>query len=301
VILLFNLDTRGGVKVKFGYQRPENIGNAVEMLEQYGEKAKIVAGGTDLIIGIKNKKYAPEILVDITLIPELMQTNYEKRFTIGANVTHGIICRMAHIEKEYTALAEACIQLGSPQVRNLATIGGNVCNSSPSAETAPALIALNCRAKITGASGTREIELEKFFKGPSENALESDEILTHLELDQMPPSAGSAYLRLSPRNALDIAIVNVGAYVKLDNNQKIEDVRICLGAVAPTPVRAINAEKILIGEKLTESLLKEAGELSKAHSSPISDVRSSASFRKEMVAVLTERALCKAYERAHKM
>jgi CO/xanthine dehydrogenase FAD-binding subunit len=288
--------------VKFDYYKVNTIAGAIEILETMGEKAKILAGGTDLLVGVKNGKFSPETIIDITPISSLSEIkDEENQIKIGAAVTHANICNtLKNMDSGFIALAEASSQLGSPQVRNLATIGGNVCNAAPSAETAPALIALNCNAIITGPSGNREMKLEDFFKGPSKNALEDFEILTDLQIERQPSASGSAYLRLSSRNALDLAVVNVGVFVKLDSSEKIESARICLGAVAPTPVRALKAENVLVGESFSDNLLEEAGRLAKMDAVPITDVRASASYRKEMVGVLTKRALKIAFERAKK-
>ncbi len=288
--------------MKFDYCKVDSIANAIEALEKAGKKAKIIAGGTDLLIKIKNGDWNPESIIDITPISSINEIKVEEanNVKIGAAVTHDRICKAFKNDDKLTALFEASSQLGSPQVRNLATIGGNVCNAAPSAETAPALIALDCKALIAGPSGEREMKLEDFFKGPSKNSLEDFEILTGLQIEKQSSNSGSAYLRLSQRNALDIAVVNVGVFIKLDNNRKIECVRICLGAVAPTPIRALKAEKALLSEALNDKLLEEAGSLAKADSIPISDVRSSATYRREMVEVLTKRAIKIAYERAKK-
>lgn len=281
--------------------RAESIESTIEFLEKHGMRGKIIAGGTDLLIAIRKGKYLPQALVDITFIPGMDEINYkEDKLKIGANMTHESICAETEIANDYIALVEACSQVGSPQIRNLATVGGNVCNAAPSAETVPALIALGCNVKISGPSGVREVALEKFFKGPSENILGEAEFVTHLELNQTPTNADSAYLRLSPRRALDLPVVNVGVYVELDSNKSFSNVRICLGSVAPTPIRATLSEEALIGQNLSEDLVMEAGRLAENHSKPISDVRGTASYRKEMVGVLTERAIYKAYERALK-
>lgn len=286
--------------MKFDYYRAENINAALELMDKFGEAGKVIAGGTDLLIGIYNGKFFPKAVVDIASIKDISGINAtEDSLKLGAAVTHSAICKEnGNIAKTYTALIEACSHLGSPQVRNLATVGGNICNAAPSAETAPALIALQCKAVVTGASGIKEISLEDFFKGPSQTVLRRTELLTHLVIGRPPSAAGSAYFRLSPRNALDIAVVNVGVYVKLDPSDKFEEVRICLGAVAPTPVRASDAEQLLLNKSLSTDLIKEASKLAKKAAVPISDVRASASYRKEMVAVLTERAIIKAHQRA---
>lgn len=288
--------------MKFDYCKVDSVANAIEALERMGKKAKIIAGGTDLLIKIKNGDWAPESIVDITPISSISEIKVEgaNKVKIGAAVSHARICEAFKNDDKLAALFEASSQLGSPQVRNLATIGGNVCNAAPSAETAPALIALDCKALIDGPGGEREMKLEDFFKGPSKNSLEDLEILTGLQIEKQSSNSGSAYLRLSSRNALDIAVVNVGVFIKLDSSRKIECARICLGAVAPTPIRALKAENALLGEALNDKLLEEAGSLAKADSVPISDVRSSATYRKEMVEVLTKRALKIAYERAKK-
>ena len=283
------------------YYKAKSLPEAMTILGELGDKGKIVAGGTDLLIGIQHDKYAaPEALVDISFIGDLCGLNAKNGdgLSIGATTTHGAICSALNVIEKYPALAEASSQLGSPQVRNLATVGGNICNAAPSAETAPALIVLNTIAKIVGPSGERRIRLDEFFLGPSRTVLNQGEMLVGLDLNEPLQGAGNAYFRLSPRNALDIAVVNVAAYVKLNKECVFEDVCICMGAVAPTPVRATSAEKVMIGEIFSENLIKEAGQIAKTHAIPISDVRASAEYRKEMVAVLTERALTKAYVRA---
>ncbi|MEW5919369.1 MAG: FAD binding domain-containing protein [Bacillota bacterium] len=287
--------------MKFAYYKAKSLPEAMTMLEELGDKGKIVAGGTDLLIGIQHGKYAaPEALVDISFIDDLNRLNVQNGdgLAIGATVTHGAICRALNVLEKYPALVEASSQLGSPQVRNLATVGGNICNAAPSAETAPALVALKSMARIVGPSGERQIELKDFFLGPSRTDLKQSEILVGLNINEPPQGSGNAYFRLSPRNALDIAIVNVAAYVKLNKDYTFEDVCICMGAVAPTPLRATSAEKALVGETFSEKLMREAGQLAKTHAVPITDVRASAEYRREMVAVLTEKALAKAYERA---
>ncbi|MDO9535784.1 MAG: FAD binding domain-containing protein [Bacillota bacterium] len=287
--------------MKFAYYKAESVQEAMAMLGEFGDKGKIVAGGTDLLVGIQHGKYAaPEALVDISFIDELSQLNAQNGdgLSIGATVTHGAVCKAPNIFEKFPALVEACSQLGSPQVRNLATVGGNICNAAPSAETAPALVVLKAMARIAGPSGERQIELNEFFLGPSRTDIKQGEMLVNLQLSEPAQGSGNAYFRLSPRNALDIAIVNVAAYVKLNKDYAFEDVCICMGAVAPTPLRASIAEKAMFGETFSEKLIREAGQLAKTHSVPITDVRASAEYRKEMVAVLTERALTKAYERA---
>ena len=185
--------------------------------------------------------------------------------------------------------------MATVQVRNRATIGGSLCNASPSADTAPALIVLGARGKIVGVSGERVILLEDFFTGPGQTVLKSDEILGEVQVSNPPPRSGGVYIKQTVRKALDLAIVGVAVLVTMEG-PILREVKIALGAVAPTPIRARRAEEILRGRTITDGLLEKAGQMAMEESSPIDDVRSSAEYRRKMVKVLAMRAMRQAVE-----
>jgi aerobic carbon-monoxide dehydrogenase medium subunit len=199
------------------------------------------------------------------------------------------------IKKKFHFLAQSAAEVGSIQIRNRATIGGNMCNATPSADTAPALIALGASAKISGAAGERSISLEEFFKGPGQTVLSADEILTEIFIPRTPSGLVGEYIKFSPREMMDLAYVGVAvAYDFEPQKRTCAGVRIVLGAVAPTPIRAKRAEATVEGQVLNESLAENAGNIAAEEAKPISDVRSTADYRRAMVAAMTKRALLNA-------
>jgi carbon-monoxide dehydrogenase medium subunit len=184
--------------------------------------------------------------------------------------------------------------VGSIQIRNRATIGGNMCNATPSADTAPALIALNATAKIAGGAGERSMNLEEFFKGPGRNAMDPAEILTAITIPKVGPHLVGEYIKFSPRDMMDLAYIGVAVVYDLGSDKKCTGVRIVLGAVAPTPIRARNSEALLEGQVLSEELATKVGDEAAREAKPISDVRSSADYRRAMVGVMTKRAVLNA-------
>jgi len=198
------------------------------------------------------------------------------------------------VEYVGAALAEAAAVVGSAQIRNRATIGGNMANATPSADVAPSLIALNATAKIVSTSGERTVPMEEFFRGPGQNAMNADEILTEITIPRTGPQLAGEYIKFSPRDMMDLAYIGVAVAYNLANDKKCSGVRIVLGAVAPTPIRAKNSEALLEGKVLTEELATQVGDEAARESKPISDVRSSADYRRAMVAVMTKRAILNA-------
>ena len=276
---------------EFEYSQPSMLQEAISLMEKYGEEAKILSGGTDLFVAMKEQRLSPKYLVDIKNIPDLEYIIYDEKegLRIGALTTIRQIETSLLIRERFLPLAQAAKVLGSVQVRNRATIGGNLCNAAPSAETAPTLLVLNTNVKVAGSKGERTLPLEQFFLGPGLTVLQN-EILTEIMVPSLSANIRGVYLKIGRRRAVDLALVGVAVAVAMDGN-KWKDVRIALGAVAPTPIRARRAEKLLEGKRTDAALMQEAGQIASEEASPISDVRASAWYRKELVKVLVQRAL----------
>lgn len=276
---------------KFDYFKPSTLSEALTLLNSYDGQAKILAGGTDLLVGMKEKEQSPRYIIDIKGISELNNINYDSRqgLNMGALTIIRTIESSPLVKKNYPFLSHAAGVLGSVQVRNKATIGGNLCNAAPSAETAPSLLCLDARVKIASLKGERVISLEDFFQGPGLTALDK-EILTEIQLP--PCKKKGIYIKHSPRRAMDIAVVGVAVAVTEDREKgKWEEVRIALGAVASTPIRAMKAEEIITGQKIRLELIEKAAAHAEEAASPIFDVRASAGYRRKMVGILVQRAL----------
>lgn len=286
---------------KFEYFAPKSVGEACLLLSQK-EKAKVIAGGTDLLVKMKKREALPQSLIGLRNIPNLDYIQYDEveGLRIGALASIQSIADSPIIRKRFDILAEAAATMGTPQVRNMGTIGGNLCNASPSADTAPPLLVLGASVRLVSQAGERVIGLEKFFTGPGETVLQSDEILTEIQIStNLPPNTGGAYLKLLPRSNVDLAAVSVAVLITLGPKNGIcNDVKIALGAVAPTPLRAYKAEEAVKGKELERSVIELAAQLASEEARPISDLRSSAEYRREMVKVLTKRAIRQAWERA---
>jgi carbon-monoxide dehydrogenase medium subunit len=283
--------------MRFDYLQPHDLAEAISFLER--EASSPLAGGTDLIPRIKDKLVSPKSLVNIKGLGELQgvrMKNGSRR--IGALTTIRTLETSPAIRHEYPLIAQAAAVLGSVQIRNLATLGGNLCHAVPSAEMATPLLALNAQVSITGPRGKRTMPLESFFLGPRQTVLKSDELLCEVLLPALPERWGGAYLKLEHRSAMDLALVGVSAFIALDSKGRCGDCRIALGAVAPTPMRSKQAEQILRGKEITEATVAQAGEVSMRESKPIDDHRASASYRRKMVNVLTRRALTQAFAMA---
>lgn len=287
--------------VRFEYLEPKTLQKAITFLSQHGNEAKVLAGGTDLIRALKQRTLRPRYLVNIKYIPQIGKITSSPRtgLKIGAVSTMGSLEFSPLIKQKSSALFEAVHLLGSPQVRNLATIGGNLCNAAPSAETAPILLARDARAHIIGSKGEMVVPLESFFTGPGQTIIKTGELLTHISIPDAPSRTGESYFKHSPRSSMDIAVVGVAAVITLTpSGDTVERCSIALGAVAPTPVRARSAESLLIGQFPSEKLISEAAKQAAKEAKPISDIRGSAEYRRDMVSVMTSRALRLALERA---
>ncbi len=272
----------------FEYFAPTSIMEASDILARYGGTARVVAGGTDLLLKMKANRLAPQAVINIKRIPDLRGLVLNSHLSIGALTTLEELRCSPTVRQHYAVLADAAATMASIQIRNLATIGGNVCNAAPSADLAPILIALKAVARIAGAQGERCVPLDEFFLGPGKTVLAADELLAAIDVPL--PSGPALYLKHSPRACMDIAVVGVGLSLRMED-QRCAEARIVLGAVAPTPLRARRAEDELIGGAPTAERLERAAQIAAEEARPIDDVRGAAWYRRKMIEVLTRRGL----------
>jgi aerobic carbon-monoxide dehydrogenase medium subunit len=286
---------------RFELALPESVDECLHMLAERGSAAKMLAGGTDLLPQLKNSLLKPAWVVDlsgVTALRQLVSANGKGQgLKIGAAVTAREIERHPHVRAAYPALAESGALVGSVQIRNLATVGGNLCNAAPSADMAPPLLALDAEAVIAGPKGQRRVPLVSFFLGVRRTVLAPDELLLEIVVPAPGPGSGGHYLRHTPRRELDIAVVGVASQLTLTDGV-CRKARIALASVAPTPVRATAAEQALEGQALTPERIEQASTLAVEAARPISDQRGSADFRRHLVRVLTRRTLTTALARA---
>jgi len=278
--------------VRFEYLEPRTVQQAIAMLSQHDGKAKVIAGGTDLLNEIRTKIISPEQVVDIGCLPGLDRLAYDDQGTlsIGALTTIRAVEISTEVKEHHPVISQAAGQIGSIAIRNMGTIGGNLCHASPTADMAPSLISLGAALNIVGSAGERTVAVEHFFTGPSRTVLETGEILIGIQVPRMPPQAKAVYFKHAIRGAADLAIVGVAAMVGLEDG-RCRNVRIALGAVAPTPMRAKSAEGLLDGNELSDSLIKNAAQAAAEECRPITDLRASSDYRRQMVKVLTKRAI----------
>jgi carbon-monoxide dehydrogenase medium subunit len=281
-------------QIEIEYSEPSSLKEAFSILAKV-DGAKILAGGTDVVVSMREGKIAPTHLVNIKRIPGLdrIGPSSEGGLSIGALVTIGAVDSSAMVRNAFPMVADAAHQLGSFQVRNRATLGGNLCNSSPSADMAPPLIALGAIVKIAGPKKQRTAKLEDFFTGPGKTLLAKSEILTEIHIPDQPKDSYGAFLKHGPRQCMDIATVNAAVLVRM-KERMCEDARIVLGAVAPVPMRAKKAEEEIRGRPIEDALVRKVGEIAAKECVPISDVRGSAEYRREIVNVLVRRLFGKA-------
>lgn len=285
--------------LRFAYETAHTLDDAVALLTRLGPGARLLAGGTDLLPQIKEHVIEPPAVVGLGRIPELsaLEATPAGGLRIGALVRMRVIERSPLVLGRYEAIAQGAKLVGSVQIRNLATLGGNICNAAPSADVTPALVAFGAEAVTAGPNGRRTLPLDGFFLGPRRTVLEPGELLVEVRLPPPPPRTGSCYLRHTPRLEMDIAVAGSAAVITLDSDPgvpgqaRIADVRVCLASVAPTPVRAPSAEALLRGAPADDETLRRAAAAAAADCSPISDVRGSDDYRRHLVTVLTERAL----------
>lgn len=285
----------------FQYASATTVDEAVSLLAASGDNAKILAGGTDIIVQLREGLRAAELVVDVKKIPELTKLAFDaaRGLTLGAAVPCYRLYGDAAIAAAYPALADAARIIGGWQIQSRASLGGNLCNSSPAADSIPALIAHAAVCHIAGPSGRRRVPVEQFCTSPGRNQLARGEFLVALELPPPAAHSGAHYLRFIPRNEMDIAVAGAGVWVQLSADAKqIQAARIALSAVAPTPLLCQTASDWLAGKPATEPTFIEAGKLAQQQAKPIDDKRGDAEYRRHLVSVLVKRALAEAVRRA---
>ncbi len=284
----------------FEYIAAKTVSEAIALLDEKGDQARILAGGTDLIVQAREGRRALDWMIDIKSIPEvnILDYNAETGLTLGAAVPCYQIYAVDAICDAYPGLVDATKIIGGTAIQGRAAVGGNLCNASPAADCIPPLIVLNATCVIAGSNGEREIPVEDFCTGPGQSALGKGEILISIKIPAPQENSSSYYLRFIPRNEMDIAVVGAGAAVVLDETkQRIVSARIALGAVAPTPLFAEEASALLAGKEISDAAIDEASQAAQAIARPISDMRGTAEQRTHLVGVLTRRALNGAIQR----
>ncbi len=286
---------------QFDYYAPKTKKEALELVESLGRNAKVMAGGTDLIIMMKEKMIKPEAIIDISELSELKGIVCEsgKGAEIGACTTISDIEFSKELAIKYRALTYAAGELGSNQVRVMATIGGNCCHSSPAAETPASLSALGASVVIGSLKGERELPMEEFILGNRKNALEEGEILVKIKIPEPPERSACRYGYIGLRDAMEIDAVNMAVNLVLEQDKEtIKEAKLVMGSVSPRPLVSSQIPTLLNGKKITEKLIQKVEEAVQSEAKPISDVRASAEYRKDVVGALARRLVKEAYEAA---
>ena len=285
----------------FEFVTPSSIDEAVKLLASNGDKARMIAGGTDILVQMRAGRRTPTVVVDVKGIAELNALSYDasKGLTLGAAVPCYLIYQDKAVAEAYPGLIDTAWLIGGIQIQGRASIGGNVCNAAPSGDSIPAVIVLGGVCNIAGPNGTRELPAEEFCTAPGQNALQNGEMLVSISFPAPVANSGANYQRFIPRNEMDIAVVGVGSSVVLDaSGQNFVSARIALASVAPTPVFAKEAGDSLAGKAVSEEAIQQASELAMAAAKPISDMRGTIRQRTHLVGVFTRRTLNNAVERA---
>lgn len=307
---------------RFDYLIPKTMDELFSLLNQYGNKATIIAGGTDVMVMIKKNKISPDVLISLRAIEGLNEIKFDNDLKIGSMVTHRMIEKSKFIRENFSALSDAVDVLGSVQIRNIATIGGNICNAAPSCDTGPPLLVLDARLRLRSLKSERIIPIDQFFIAPGKTALESGEILTEILIPKPLPNTASSYWKHQRRQALDLPIIGVAVLISLnkstisntdifypENNistifHQLEredlicnEIRIALGVSAPTPIRVFKAEDLLRGKKLTRQLIEEVAEMASKEAKPRDTLRGEAWYRRELIDVYVKRMAMRCIER----
>ncbi|MBW2064552.1 MAG: xanthine dehydrogenase family protein subunit M [Deltaproteobacteria bacterium] len=281
---------------EFDYLEPKSLDEALRLLNKYGEQARILAGGTDLLLQVKQERLLPRYLIDISKVKELARIEEKGGLRIGAVAKLADVREYCSRQPKHVALFEAISVLGKPQVWNMGTVGGNLCNASPAADTGPPILVYGGRVKLVSESREREILVQDFFTGVNQTVLEQGEILAEIVLEPIPDDSGSAFKKMA-RVGADISKISCAVYVERDGN-RCSLCRIALGAVAPVPMRTRGAEDLVTGKEVDEALLQRAGLRVAEEIGPIDDIRSTAEYRREVSAVLFRDVFSKAWQRA---
>jgi carbon-monoxide dehydrogenase medium subunit len=284
----------------FEYVRPADLRTAVALLAEKNGKARAMAGGTDLLVQMRAERFQLDRVVDVKSIPELNELRFDRKqgLTIGAAVPCYQIYGNKDVQTHYPGILDAAQIVGGVAIQGRASIGGNLCNASPSGDTIPILIAYGAQAVIAGPGGERTVPVEQFCVAPGTSVLEPGELLVSVRVPAPEPRSGGHYLRFIPRNEMDIAVVGAGAWVQLGRGGRIADARLALGAVAPTPLYVDAARGVLVGTDGSDEVLEDAAEAARKAARPISDMRGTEAQRRHLSGVLAKRALRGALARA---
>jgi carbon-monoxide dehydrogenase medium subunit len=282
----------------FDYAAPQTLNEAVALMADH-PGARPLAGGTDLLVQMRSGRKETGFVVDVKRVPEMNELTYDpaRGLTLGAAVPCYRIYGNRDVARAYPSLAEVAALIGGTQIQGRASIGGNLCNAAPSADSIPLLIALGGRCRTAGPAGAREIAAEDFCTAPGKTVLQPGELLISIHFPPPPPASGARYLRFIPRNEMDIAVAGAGVQVVLENGN-IRSARIALAAVAPTPLFVRGAGDALANQPVEGVALNEAAEIASRAAQPITDMRGTAEYRRHLCRVLTRRALESAIENA---
>lgn len=285
----------------FNYVAAQSVDEVIRLLAENGDTARVMSGGTDLIVALREGRRKADLVIDVKRLKETIEMTYDAQqgLTLGAAVPCHRMYDDKAVAKAYPGLIDSASLIGGVQIQGRASMGGNLCNASPAADSIPALIVHSAICNIAGPNGHRQLAVEEFCVAPGRTMLGNGEFLISLQIPAPTSGFGAAYLRFIPRNEMDIAVVGVGASVQLDESRsKIVSARISLGAVAPKPLFVTAAGEALAGKTISDAVIEEAARLAQEAATPISDMRGTAEYRKHLVAVLTRRTLNKAIERA---
>ncbi len=283
------------------FEAPNTLSEAVSLLASKGDRARVIAGGTDLLVQLRGGRRSVDVVVDVKGIPELNELSYDSQngLVLGAAVPCYRLYENEEIAAAYPSLMDAATLIGGIQIQGRASIGGNLCNSAPSGDSIPPVIVLGGVCNIAGPNGNRQVPSEDFCTGPGRNVLQDNEMLVSISIPAPQAHSGANYLRFIPRNEMDIAVAGVGSSVVLDaSGQNFVSARIALASVAPIPVLCTDAANSLAGKPVSDDAIQEASDKAIEASSPISDMRGTIRQRRHLVGVLTRRTLNNAVQRA---
>ena len=286
---------------EFEYAAPSSVDDAVSILAENGEDARILAGGTDIIAQLKENRRRLKVLVDVKKIPETNELTYDP--SSGLHMGSAVPCYRTYedeaIHAAYPCLTDATQLIGSIQIQSRATVAGNLCNSSPAADGIPTLIVLSATVKLVGPKGTRDVAAEDFCTAPGRNVMAADEFVVSIHIPAPVSNSGGFFLRFIPRNEMDIAVVNAAAYIVLsDDHKSFLSARLAVGAVAPIPLYLKDVGDLLAGKEITDEIIEEAAGIARAAANPITDMRGTIEQRIHLAGVMTRRAIVGAIERA---
>lgn len=281
----------------FEYLKPRTVDEAIRLLEKVGGEAKVIAGGTEVVILLKSRLISPKYLIDIGDLREMDFVDFNGEILrIGALTNHRTLAKAPLVRDMAPILSEAASQVGTVQVQNMGTIGGNIVNGSPAADMATPLLAMEAKLKLNGCTGERIVPIDSFFLHVKKTCLQCNELLREIQIPISPPKTGASFIKVGRRMGHELSIVNVAITLTIDGDV-CRNVRIALGSVAPTPIRAKRAESFLSGKALKDEAIGEAARIASEDTHPISDVRASADYRRELSRVLVQLAIKRAMER----